>query len=194
MPAPGPAEPSPAPRPAPGPAAEGATLDEKFRTVTEAERVNLLQDYLVQQTALLAKCAPESLDVESSLLDLGLDSLMVLAALEQLKRELKIMLYPREFYSRPTIRGFAKYLAAEWARANGLAAATAAMSAVPSLAARAAEPVRTAPLHQVRNRPAAFLLSSPRSGSTLLRVMLAGHPALFVPPELHLLPFSSMGA
>jgi amino acid adenylation domain-containing protein len=43
-----------------------------------------------------------------------------------------------------------------------------------------------------RNPTAVFLLSSPRSGSTLLRVMLAGHPDLFCPPELHLLPFNSM--
>ncbi len=38
-----------------------------------------------------------------------------------------------------------------------------------------------------------FLLSAPRSGSTLLRAMLGGHPELFSPPELNLLPFSSMG-
>lgn len=37
-----------------------------------------------------------------------------------------------------------------------------------------------------------FLLASPRSGSTLLRAMLAGHPDLFSPPELNLLPFYSM--
>ncbi|MEU4643707.1 amino acid adenylation domain-containing protein [Micromonospora sp. NPDC023814] len=37
-----------------------------------------------------------------------------------------------------------------------------------------------------------FLLSAPRSGSTLLRVMLAGNPDLFVPPELELLGFDSM--
>ncbi len=42
------------------------------------------------------------------------------------------------------------------------------------------------------DRPAVFILSAPRSGSTLLRVMLAGHPELFAPPELHLLPFDSM--
>lgn len=39
---------------------------------------------------------------------------------------------------------------------------------------------------------AVFLLSSPRSGSTLLRVMLAGHPSLFCPPELNLLPYLTM--
>lgn len=37
-----------------------------------------------------------------------------------------------------------------------------------------------------------FILSTPRSGSTLLRVMLAGHPNLFSPPELHLLPFDTL--
>jgi acyl transferase domain-containing protein/thioesterase domain-containing protein len=38
----------------------------------------------------------------------------------------------------------------------------------------------------------AFVLSSVRSGSTLLRVMLAGHSGLFCPPELHLLPYSDI--
>ncbi len=38
-----------------------------------------------------------------------------------------------------------------------------------------------------RNPPACFVLAPPRSGSTLLRVMLAGHQRLFAPPELELL-------
>jgi hypothetical protein len=41
--------------------------------------------------------------------------------------------------------------------------------------------------------PPVFLLSAPRSGSTLLRVMLAGHRRLFSPPELNLLPFADLG-
>lgn len=43
-----------------------------------------------------------------------------------------------------------------------------------------------------RNPPALFILSPPRSGSTLLRVMLAGHPALFAPPELHLMDYRTL--
>ena len=43
-----------------------------------------------------------------------------------------------------------------------------------------------------KNRQAIFVLSAPRSGSTLLRVMLAGHPQLFVPPELDLLSFNTL--
>lgn len=43
-----------------------------------------------------------------------------------------------------------------------------------------------------KNKPAVFVLSSPRSGSTLLRVILAGHPQLFAPPELHLLNYKDL--
>ncbi len=43
-----------------------------------------------------------------------------------------------------------------------------------------------------KNPPAIFLLSPPRSGSTLLRVMLAGNPRLFSPPELELLSFNNL--
>ena len=38
-----------------------------------------------------------------------------------------------------------------------------------------------------------FVLGAPRSGTTLLRVMLAGHPNLFSPPEMVIAPFATMG-
>jgi len=44
-----------------------------------------------------------------------------------------------------------------------------------------------------KNARAVFILSPPRSGSTLLRVLLAGHPGLFAPPELDLLSFNTLG-
>jgi acyl carrier protein len=43
-----------------------------------------------------------------------------------------------------------------------------------------------------KNKRAIFILCSPRSGSTLLRVILAGHPDLFAPPELHLLSYNNL--
>jgi len=43
-----------------------------------------------------------------------------------------------------------------------------------------------------RNQPIAFILSTARSGSTILRTMLDEHPKLFSPPELYLLPFDNM--
>ncbi|GEM_PF-6844861 len=40
--------------------------------------------------------------------------------------------------------------------------------------------------------PAVFILSPPRSGSTLLRVMLAGNPSLFSPPEISLIQYGNL--
>lgn len=43
-----------------------------------------------------------------------------------------------------------------------------------------------------KNPRAVFVLSPPRSGSTLFRVILAGHPKLFAPPELYLLMYDDL--
>ena len=43
-----------------------------------------------------------------------------------------------------------------------------------------------------KNPRAIFILSPMRSGSTLLRIMLAGNPRLFSPPELQLLQFDTL--
>ena len=48
--------------------------------------------------------------------------------------------------------------------------------------------VRTGP----KNPPAVFVLAPPRSGTTLLRVLLGGHPRLFAPPELELLSCNTL--
>ncbi len=43
-----------------------------------------------------------------------------------------------------------------------------------------------------KNKPAIFILAPPRSGTTLLRVMLAGHPDIFAANELQLLHFDNL--
>ena len=48
------------------------------------------------------------------------------------------------------------------------------------------------PASGARNPRALFVLTSPRSGSTLMRIILAGHPHLFAPPELHLLDYADL--
>ncbi|MES9990543.1 MAG: sulfotransferase [Candidatus Thiodiazotropha sp.] len=57
---------------------------------------------------------------------------------------------------------------------------------------RIIRPSKKLPISPQKNPPAVFILSPPRSGSTLLRIMLAGSPQLFVPPELHLLSYGDM--
>lgn len=48
------------------------------------------------------------------------------------------------------------------------------------------------PVRKRRTRKMAFVLSSERAGSTLLRIMLSAHPQLFAPPELNLLPYTTL--
>ncbi|HEY9878954.1 MAG TPA: type I polyketide synthase [Leptolyngbyaceae cyanobacterium] len=130
------------------------------------------------------------------LLDLGIDSLMTVDLLNLCKRDLQLTLYPREVFAHPTIQALAAYIAREIARANPAPVASSSSnssSSVPDTLPTGFWTSHALPaVPERRNGSMVFLLSSPRSGSTLLRVMLAGHPDLFCPPELHLLPFDTL--
>ncbi|OLT63345.1 hypothetical protein BJP37_16995 [Moorena bouillonii PNG] len=165
---------------------------------TTTQREELLNDYLKQQIAKALGISRE-ISGSSNLMDLGADSLMIVEVLNACKKDLKITLYPREFYERPTITALAEYLALEMERLHQpqptqTSLTTTSLSDIKNWANPWAwnnsERNFTKPTQ--RNRSMVFLLCSPRSGSTLLRVMLAGHRDLFCPPELHLLPFESM--
>jgi amino acid adenylation domain-containing protein len=137
---------------------------------------------------------PDTIDGTRSVVELGLDSLMVMELVRGLERDLGLALYPREVFEQPSVDAFGAYLLAELERALGNEAVA---STPPAPAPPKAPPVPVVPLDDDASRRVAgmvLLLSSPRSGSTLLRAMLAGHPAVFAPPELHLLPFTSMAA
>ena len=154
---------------------------QELLATTEAQRSEYLTQYLQQAIAEILQIEPSELALNESLLDLGMDSLMVMEAINQLKTDLQLILYPREFYERPQIQDLASYLATEFAKTHQPA------DTAKKIAVKSKTRISTAKLS-----PAAFILSSPRSGSTLLRVMLAGHPNLSSPPELHLLPFETM--
>ncbi|WP_036801169.1 type I polyketide synthase [Pleurocapsa sp. PCC 7319] len=161
--------------------AENQILTELLATKPE-KRPAYLTRYLQEAIAKILQISPEKLSINDSLLDIGMDSLMVMEAINQLKTDLQLILYPREFYEHPQISGLAEYLAVEFAKTH--------QKTVKKHSGANPKPK----LEVLRDKlpPAAFILSSPRSGSTLLRVMLAGHPQLSSPPELHLLPFTTM--
>ena len=145
-------------------------------------RKTYLTNYLQQAIAEIMQIDQSSLAVTDSLIDLGIDSLMVMEAINQLKGDLQLMLYPREFYEHPQIDSLAAYLATEFTKTHESEnSKQLTINHQPSTINKPA-----------KLPPAVFILSSPRSGSTLLRVMLAGHPDLYSPPELHLLPFDTM--
>lgn len=177
---------------------DNSPIFEQLLASTTAQREELLKDYLKQQIAKALGISRE-ISGSSNLMDLGADSLMIVEVLNACKKDLKITLYPREFYERPTITALAEYLALEMERLHQpqpteTSLTTTSLSDIKNWANAWAwnNSDRNFTKPTQRNQSMVFLLSSPRSGSTLLRVMLAGHPDLFCPPELHLLPFDTM--
>ena len=146
--------------------------------------------------------------VHDSFFALGGDSIQGALFVNRLQRELDAIVYVMSLFDFPTVGQFAAFLegsyrdalaAAGWIEAreggreaDGPADDEAALAALASHLATRFSPARAASAAP-RNPRAVFLLSPFRSGSTLLRVMLAGHPDLFAPPELELLGFETLG-
>ncbi len=149
--------------------------------------------------------------------ELGGNSIAGAVLIDHLQQELGEVVQVVVIFDAPTVSTLAAYLTREhrsavvrlWgpespespASAPGAAPAPSAPATPRVDVARAAELRRLvhplSPLSpdlaaEPRNPPALFLLSPPRSGSTLLRVLLGGHPALFAPPELELLSFNTL--
>lgn len=168
---------------------------QQWLTLPLVERAAALETYLVEAISqVLGRQTPAPID--RPLLDLGIDSLMIMDLLTLCRRDLRLTLYPREVFAHPTIRDLARYLAGELAPEAAASEPITeedhqfASDGIPTGFWSYAQPLPAPPPQ--KNSPAVFLLSSPRAGSTLLRVMLAGHGDLFCPPELHLLPFDTL--
>ena len=168
------------------------TLD-LLRATPLARRTERLAGYLRTQIAEVVGMHDVSHD--RTFLELGMDSLMMNRVLVKLRRELQFSVFPQEMFDHPSVDALSRYLArelepAEEARATGEPPALPIPEVFSHLRAEVSAPLvaRTG----ARVPGPAFVLSSPRSGSTLLRVMLAGHSRLLSPPELHLLSFETM--
>ena len=172
-------------------------FDELLEATPEEQKEYLIT-YLQNSIARVLGFRGDQLPaIDQDLLGLGMDSLMMMQVLAQLRTDLQLMFYPREFYDRPRIDALAEYLATEFAQVHCQSSAEALLSQSdkPGVALEVTSRKQKTPARQVDQPPLpgiTFVLSPPRSGSTLLRVMLAGHPTLFSPPELHLLSFTSM--
>ena len=108
------------------------------------------------------------------------------------KRRWGVPLYPHEVLGRPTVTALAELVSG--ALSGGDPGPAPASPGLQQEIAKAAQTARREVVTRLprRNGSAAFILSSARSGSTLLRVMLAGHPDLFCPPEMHLLMYETL--
>ena len=168
---------------------------ERLVAMTSPQRHDAITEQLRELVAQALGARAATIERSANVLDLGMDSLMVMEVLNGLKRSLGIMLYPRELYERPRLDLLTEYLVVEFERAHlGRGQPfelSPSINGAPSRDIISRATVREHPVLRKTPGPI-FILSSPRSGSTLLRVMLAGHPGLFSPPELHLLPFQGM--
>ncbi|HEV2844130.1 MAG TPA: amino acid adenylation domain-containing protein, partial [Thermoanaerobaculia bacterium] len=121
--------------------------------------------------------------------ELGGNSIKGAVLINRLQQELDQIVQVVVIFDHPTVESLAAYLEAEH-----LAEAAEAQRIDEEELARFTDLIEPlAPVRLARkNRRAVFVLSPPRSGSTLLRVMLGGHPKLFAPPELELLSFNTL--
>jgi amino acid adenylation domain-containing protein/FkbM family methyltransferase len=186
------------------PLASGAPAEERTAPRDPLERfVAGLWEEVLGQTGI---------GVEDDFFALGGSSLQAALLVNRLEERLGEYVYVVALFDAPTVSKLARYLRQHYpaaaARIEGDLAGSAAepevpagarigeedvqrfRSLIPRLAARPSLGRSNAPAPL---RRAVFVLSPPRSGSTLLRAMLAGHPALFAPPELELLGFDTLG-
>ena len=135
---------------------------------------------------------------------LGGSSLKAASFINELQQRWGDTVYVSSVFDAPTIAKYEQYLRQHYPeviarmvgeyvapRQQSIAKVTPAM--VEQLKAAIAHPLSPSLRTATRkNRRAIFVLSPPRSGSTLLRAMLAGHPRLFAPPELYLLSYDNL--
>lgn len=149
----------------------------------------------------------DAVGIHDRFFELGGDSIQSAQFVNRLQKELGEFIYIVTIFDAPTIADYAALLeqrdyATALNQRFGRSVSTQKNGAIGSidnnLLARfkacipylpaSNQPTTVAP----KNRRAIFVLAPPRSGTTLLRVMLAGHPQLFAATELQLLGFNNL--
>ena len=179
------------------------------------ERPNLQQAWIEPRSSLerwLCETWAEILEldhvgVHDPFADLGGTSIQAARFINRLQDALSEFVFIVLIFECPTVAKLAARLRRDYAQAVGRVFGEVAPAAVTMPAAedrvddvmiaRARQlvgtRVRAARVNGPRNPPAIFILAPPRSGTTLLTAMLAGHPRLFAASELNLLGFDSLG-
>lgn len=144
--------------------------------------------------------------------DIGGTSLSAARIVNRLQSELGEFIYVISMFDAPTVEEYARFLKRDYptvlasklgvnvsdSGSGRKAVETASLrisDADVTSFERAIPKIEYRPLSSAnaeKNPPAIFVLAPPRSGTTLLRVMLAGHPDLFSAPELQLLCFNTL--
>jgi len=146
----------------------------------------------------------DQVGIHDNFFDLGGDSIKGAIFINKLQKLLNQIIYVVAIFEAPTIAEFIVYLkkhyseildSIEGVKHEKSQQNTNKIDAISFLKfRRIIQPLKLTNLDNSisKNPQAVFILSAPRSGSTLLRVLLGGHPSLFAPPELELLSFDNL--
>lgn len=168
---------------------------------------------LEQQIAALwgAILNVKQIGINDNFFELGGHSLLAARLSNALQNQLHEIIHITAIFEAPTVAQLADYLHRHYPKATAQLGEGGQQTALETKTGETGSPTidemavakaqaaflhfssPTKPTHpQFKNKPATFIFSAPRTGSTLLRVILAGHPALFAPPELGLLGFQTL--
>jgi len=147
----------------------------------------------------------EQVGLQDNFFDLGGDSLKAASFINKIQENWNEIIYVTALFENPTLATFEQYVEKEHPDLTSSILGNAVNlknnhrkhKLGPSDFVRFRKSIAQASKFEISspdraNNKAIFILSPPRSGSTLLRVMLAGNNQLFSPPELYLAAYSNL--
>lgn len=184
-------------------------------TAPKLQQCQTVAEVLTQEFSQLSGITIDQLDLDAEWAEMGIDSVKMMRMLNVIESNWGLRVYPNELQEYATLHSFLDYVTNEVEKMESVVGITSPVqdplldkAADLDNAAQKAPLVSDSPVakREVQfnpgpiylqasepnvQKPLIYILSTPRAGSTLLRVMLMGNPLIFSPPELHLLPFDS---
>ncbi|CAG0937721.1 phthiocerol/phenolphthiocerol synthesis type-I polyketide synthase D [Thermoflexales bacterium] len=172
-------------------------IKELLREAPPSERPGLADNHWKKRMAGLLKIEESQLPVDGSLAAYDLQA-MIGDVQWVFEKDFGLQVYPHETVQLHSTSEFAHFTISEIDRLSKLKHNTVTLPTTfyqeyeerSQLEERVKRPLLVKPTR--KNSPIVFSHSCVRSGSTLFRVMLAGHPALYAPPELGILWYDTL--
>lgn len=152
---------------------------------------------VLEMTADVVKLDLADISSDIRFSEIGMDSILAMKLINEIQNEFNIRIYPQELQVYDSVKKLSRYLDQELSQSPDKLTKVSEKSEKDEIENGSSyKALSCAPLVKASgnygNGKYIFLLSTPRAGSTLLRVILQGHNAIFSPPELHLLQYHTM--